>query len=241
MTATEGIPDLVRSALLSEPRVGHDFTLSDVSFTPDGALIVSGEVSSVAAKKLALERIGALPGVDLILDRLRVRPATPMGDAEVRAHLRDAFGQEPSLAGLAISERRGDSEITVSAPDQPSGALDYEVEDGVVTLNGDVPGLATKRLAGVLAWWIPGTRDVVNGIGVPESEVDSPISIESGVRIALERDPFIDASQIRVGVRHRTVRLTGAISGQAQRTMAEKDAWYVFGVDDVINQIEIGP
>jgi len=35
--------------------------------------------------------------------------------------------------------------------------IDIGVEDGVVTLDGDVP---------VLAWWAPGSRDVVKGLGV---------------------------------------------------------------------------
>lgn len=39
-----------------------------------------------------------------------------------------------------------------------------EVKKGIVTLNGEVPSLTHKRLAGVLAWWVPGTRDVVNGL-----------------------------------------------------------------------------
>jgi osmotically-inducible protein OsmY len=61
------------------------------------------------------------------------------------------------------------------------------------------------------------------------------------VRIALEKDPFVDASQIRVGVRARTVRLTGLVRSRTARDVAEWDAWYVFGVDDVINEIAVGP
>ena len=60
------------------------------------------------------------------------------------------------------------------------------------------------------------------------------------MRIALEKDPFVDAEQVRVGVRHRTVRLTGVLPREA-RDAAEWDAWYVFGVDDVINEIEARP
>jgi len=58
------------------------------------------------------------------------------------------------------------------------------------------------------------------------------------VRIALDKDPFVDAEQVRVGVRNRTVRLTGALPREA-RDAAEWDAWYVFGIDDVINDIDI--
>src|SRR5512132_47851 len=69
------------------------------------------------------------------------------------------------------------------------GQIDIEVEHGVVTLNGSLPSLAAKRLAGVLAWWVPGVRDVVNGIAVDPPEEDAPIQIEEAVRIALDKDP----------------------------------------------------
>jgi len=120
------------------------------------------------------------------------------------------------------------------------GEIDIEVEHGVVSLNGSLPSLAAKRLAGVLAWWMPGVRDVVNGITVDPLEEDAPIQIEEAVRIALDKDALFDASQIRVGVRGRTVRLTGWVPTAAVRYAAEWDAWYVFGMDDVINEIETG-
>ncbi|HSM40404.1 MAG TPA: BON domain-containing protein [Afifellaceae bacterium] len=227
----------VRSALLSENRIDM-FELSNVSFTDDHALIVEGIVASVKAKKLALERIGALPDVDLIIDRLRVRPAEAMSDSGIRAHLRGAYLQEPSFAGLAITQ---EADRAVSAPPEPGGTLDYSVADGIVTLNGSVPGLASKRLAGLLAWWVPGSRDVINGLSVAGDEEDSPQAVEEAVRIALEKDPFIDAGQIRVGARHHVVRLTGIVATDVQKDMAENDAWATFGVDDVINEIAVGP
>jgi osmotically-inducible protein OsmY len=88
---------------------------------------------------------------------------------------------------------------------------------------------------------VPGSCDVINGIAVEPPEEDGPIQIEEGVRIALEKDPFVDASEIRVGVRLRTVRLTGSVHSSEARDAAEWDAWYVFGVDDVINEIEVAP
>ncbi len=60
------------------------------------------------------------------------------------------------------------------------------------------------------------------------------------MRLALQMNPFVNASQIRVGVRHRVMRLTGLFSSPAERDMAERDAWYVFGVDHVINEIAVG-
>jgi osmotically-inducible protein OsmY len=82
---------------------------------------------------------------------------------------------------------------------------------------------------------------VINGIVVEPPEEDAPIRIEEAVRIALDKDPFLDASQIRVGVRGRIVRLTGLTHTAAARQAAEADAWYIFGVDEVINKIAVRP
>jgi osmotically-inducible protein OsmY len=60
------------------------------------------------------------------------------------------------------------------------------------------------------------------------------------VRNALERDPFVEASQIRVAVSGRVVTLTGLVPTETECRRAEDDAWCIFGVDDVINKIKVG-
>jgi len=230
----------VRSALSSALPMEPDFTPEHIECDDEGVLILKGEVQSVKAKKLALEAVAALPEVSGIVDRLRVTPASPMGDAEIRAHLRDAFAQEPGFAALEIAERGGNTlTLFKGAPTGPLGRIEIEVDNGVVILNGRVPGLDSKRLAGVLAWWVPGTRDVINGLVEPLGD-DTPGMLQEAVRIVLDKDPFVNAPQIRVGAKGRVVRLTGLVSSDAERAMAERDAWYVFGVDDVINEIEVG-
>jgi len=242
MSDRSKILDRVRQSLQSEPRLAQGFQPGRLDIDSDGTLLIEGEVPSVAAKKLALERVAALPEVSGLLDRLRVTPASPMQDAEIRAHLRDAFAQEPSFTALEISELRADELVAVrGVPAGASGRIDIEVDEGVVTLNGRVPGLNSKRLAGVLAWWVPGSRDVINGLAVEPPEADSPDLIAEAVRIVLDKDPFVDANQIRAGVRHRIVRLTGLVPTESERDMAENDAWYLFGVDSVVNEIEVRP
>jgi osmotically-inducible protein OsmY len=59
------------------------------------------------------------------------------------------------------------------------------------------------------------------------------------VRIALEKNPFVDASQINVSTRNSVVKLAGLVRNQTEKQLAEYDAWYVFGVDRVINQITV--
>ncbi|MDH3770238.1 MAG: BON domain-containing protein, partial [Nitrospirota bacterium] len=183
----------------------------------------------------------ALPEVSGILDRLRVRPAQPMGDREIRNHVRDALLQDPAFGEFALRERTGSGCSVIRMPVQVRGEIEIDVQDGVVTLNGRVPGLDDKRLVGVLAWWVPGSRDVINGIAVDPPEEDSDDAIAEATRLALEKDPFVNAGQIRVGVRRAVVTLIGSVTNEYERDMAEFDAWYVFGVDHAINDIGVLP
>jgi osmotically-inducible protein OsmY len=230
----------VHTALTSEPRL--ELRKNPIAIAYDGeALTLEGEAPSVAAKKLALEQAAAVPEVTGIVDRLHVKPAQRMGDGEIRDLMRNALLQEPALSECAIYEIvKGERETVRETPASIRGAIELEVRDGIITLNGAVGGLDEKRLAGVLAWWIPGTRDVVNGLAVEPDEEDSFDLIAEAVRLTLEKDAWVDASQLRVGVRGRTVTLGGILPSDAQRDMAERDTWYIFGVDKVVNNIEVG-
>lgn len=116
----------IRAALRSEPQLGASFTPAKMDIDGEGTLTIEGEVPSVAAKKLALERIAALPEVSGVLDRLRVTPAAPMANAEIRAHLREAFVQEPSFVALEIAEVRGESiEAVRGVPDNLRGPASH--------------------------------------------------------------------------------------------------------------------
>ncbi|PWE18518.1 transporter [Marinicauda salina] len=238
--AADSVLEAVGEALAAEARLDRARETIALERDDSGALIMTAELNSVAEKRLALERAAAVAGVASIVDRLRIKPATPMEDKAIREHVCRALDADDGFWNLALVETvEKEDRVFRDAAGEPAGRVAVEVDDGVVILNGAVPSLQHKRLAGVLAWWTPGSRDVVNGIEVEPAEEDGPDRIEEAVRIALDRDPFVDASEVRVGVRGATVRLTGAAADAEQRHMAECDAWYVFGVDDVINAIEL--
>jgi osmotically-inducible protein OsmY len=164
-----------------------------------------------------------------------------MGDEAIRNAVRDALLADTAFAEIALFEHDAGRLVAVQQPSVHgrTGEIRIRVEDGVVTLEGEVPGLGLKRLAGVLAWWVPGSRDVVNGLGVAPPEADNDGEVADAVRIALEKDPFVDAGQIRVHARNWRVILEGLVRGEAEREMAEFDAWYVSGVDAVDNRIAV--
>lgn len=243
--ASKDVVSEIRTAFRREPRLGPHFELTRVSRERDGTILLEGAVKGVAQKKLALLlAAAAAPENAGLVDRIRVLPKMIRGDAELRTRIREVLAQDTDFADLDFREDILGGVRTVFAPvsgagGEARGRIDIEVEDGVVTLNGYVPTLVRKRLAGALAWRVDGVRDVINGLVVRPAEEDGPDQLEEAVRVVLERDGAFDAGQVKVGVRAGVVRLTGLLRTTAQREAAENDAWSVFGVDDVIDEIEV--
>jgi osmotically-inducible protein OsmY len=248
----------VRAALERDTRINlhHD----PVEIEYDGEVVtLSGEVADIAAKRLALEHAASLPEVAAVVDRLRVRPGERMGDGAIAAHIERSLLEDSSFAGFSLRTRVGakhgpkavPAAFSRIPPDPPSSEGDAEnglprppwieisVEDGVVTLDGDVPSLSHKRLAGVLAWWAPGSRDVVNGLGVEPDDQDTDEEILDALRIVLDKDPVVDATQISATCRDGVVTLEGLVENEAHRDLVEFDAWALFGVERVVNRIQV--
>ena len=232
----------IESALEHEPRINLHRSDIAIEFA-DGTVTLSGEVESLAAKRLALERAAALPEVSGIVDRLRVKPAEHMGDGEIASHIEHALASDSAFDNCAIMKTVGDTREVVRPrePERRECWIDIRVDDGVVTLDGVVPSLSHKRLAGAMAWWVPGSRDVINGLGVEPDEIDSDAEILDALELVLEKDPLLDSSQIRATCKNSVVTLRGFARNDTERDLAEFDAWAVFGVDDVVNELAAPP
>ncbi len=227
----------VRAVLEKDPRINlHRYPIAIAAQNDD--LILTGEVEGIAAKKLALVAASHTHGVGRIVDRLRVTPAEKMGDAEIRDHVCKVLFEEPALEHCIIEGFVGNQVATEKAAGELAGSIVVAVSDGTVTLNGKVPSLSHKRLAGVLAWWVPGTRDVVNGLEEVPAQEDNDDELTDGVHLALEKDPFVDATKIRVTTKEWVVTMDGLVPNETMKQMAERDAWYVLGVSEVINRIQ---
>lgn len=203
-----------------------DATHIDLVKTPidfgfeDGKLVMEGMVDRISTKRKALLIAMDVKGDDRIIDRLKVKPASHMGDAEIIRHLENALDGEYTLEGLPI-------DISVT-------------RDGIVHLDGTVNSLAQKRLAEVLAWWVPGSVDVVNNIEVTPQEKDSDDEIKDTVKLVFERDKLVKDGNVLVKVKGSIVTLTGLVKSTAAKEAAEDDVWCIFGVRDVVNKLEVG-
>jgi osmotically-inducible protein OsmY len=159
-----------------------------------------------------------------------------MGDAEIRDRVFKVLAEEPALQGSAVIGRAaGETPAALGS----GGWITVEVTDGTVVLNGEVHSLVHKRLAGVLAWWVPGVRDVINGLEEVPPEEDNDEELTEAVRLVLEKDPFVRAGEIRVSSKDWVITLEGLVPTETMKRIAERDAWYVLGVKSVINRIEV--
>ncbi|HJV65148.1 MAG TPA: BON domain-containing protein [Geomonas sp.] len=238
MIRAEEVIGTIQAAFEREPRVGVHNHQINIEFA-DGTVTLSGEVDGIAAKKLALELAAAPSPVSGIVDRLRVQPSERMEDGAIRDHVCDALLGEPAFDSYSIRALVKQEMEAVRMLDDSKRILEVEVADGVVTLNGTAESLSHKRLAGVLAWWVPGSRDVVNGIELSPPMEDNDDETRDLLRLVLEKDPMVNASQIRISCRKRVITLDGVVASRNSSEAAESDAWFVFGVDRVINNLEV--
>lgn len=241
MRNREAVIKLVQRALEHEPRIHiHRYPIK-VGFS-DSAVILEGEVGHPAAKKLALERAGAVEGIRGVIDRLRVAPAERKGDGAIRDSLCNLLMQESEFRNCALRIRvKGGVETLRDVATDWGSAIEIAVADGVIALEGHVLSLSHKRAAGVLAWWAPGCRDVLNSLEVKPPEEDNDSEIADAMRLVLEMDPLVHADQIHASCRDYVVTLEGSARTEAERHQAEFDAWCLFAVDGVVNRIEVRP
>lgn len=205
-----------------------------------GSLTLEGEVENIIAKKRAFEIASQENRVQGVIDRLTVAPSERRGDGAIRDSLVQELLEEPVLLHCTIrAHNKGSMEILRESTEAPGMVINVVVNEGVIQLNGAVPSLSHKRLAGVLAWWTPGCRDVINGMQVTPPETDNDDEIADALRLVLEKDPLIHADQIGIRVKNRIVTLTGLVGNKEEKKMAELDAWYLLGVNKVVNGIDI--
>lgn len=230
------------AAFEREPRINLHRWPVRIDLTDDGVVVLEGDVGSVAAKKLALELAGTMPSVRGVVDRMHVAPPEPKGDGAILDALTTLLLDARELKNCTLRViRKGETfSLQEAGGEDASGDLLVSVKDGVVTLDGWVISLSHKRMAGVLAWWTPGCCDVVNALEVQPPEQDNDDEVSDALSLVLEMDPLIpDPGQIRVHTRNYVVTLEGLVATQAEKDRAEQDAWCLFAVDNVINQLSV--
>ena len=240
MQSSEAVLTQARAALANLPYHGQQLHPTIHLRLSDGALILEGEVNDIGDKTRAAARMRKIDGVSCVIDHLRVaNGAAPAGDGELRNAVCERLLQAVDFRGCKICVRaKGRTETLREAVGEHIGWIEVGTADGCVTLRGQVISLSHMRLAGVLAWWSPGCQCVVNELEIAPAERDNDEEISEALRLVLEADPMVDADQIGIRTENRVVTLEGYASEHVRRR-AERDAWYVQGVEDVVNRIVV--
>lgn len=221
----------IRTALDRDPRLHLQPDEVDVTLEGD-AIVLDGSVADIAAKRLVPRIVAEAANGAGVLDRLRIRQDEAHDDGEIAHAVERLLAEEPVFSRFHVLHGQ------ISNRDPASEQILWvNVTDGVVLLTGTVESLSHRRIAEVLAWWAPGTCDVDNRLYVSPAERDSDDEITDVVRLALEKDPWLDAGHIGIRTRDRVVTLTGYLPGEEQKRMAGNNAWYVAGVHGVENHI----
>jgi osmotically-inducible protein OsmY len=241
MNPREAITRQVHALLERETRINlhrHPVEIHNA----DGVVVLEGELADVAAKKIALELAASVKGVDGVIDRLRVTPSERRGDGAVRDSLARMLFEQREFSNCSLRwHANGRTETARLVEADSAGEIEISVTDGVIVLEGQVISQSHKRFAGVLAWWTPGRRDVVNSLAVKPEYEDRDDEVTEALELVLEADPMLnlDACRITMSCKDRTVILEGAVPTEQQKQRAELDAWSLFGVERVINRLQV--
>jgi osmotically-inducible protein OsmY len=239
MNPREAITKQIHGLLEHERRINlHKFPIRISN--ADGVAVLEGEVGDIAAKKLALELAGSVPQVRGVVDRLRVAPGERRGDGAIRDSLARRFLEQAEFRNCTLRSYTNErTELLREANADSVGDIQIAVTDGIIVLEGHVQSQPRRLFAGVLAWWTPGRRDVVNALEVKPGYEERDDEVTEALGLVLEADPAIDAAQIRPRCERWVVTLEGNVPTEEQKRRAEMDAWYLSGVDRVINNLQV--
>ncbi|MHA4844119.1 BON domain-containing protein [Flavitalea antarctica] len=119
----------------------------------------------------------------------------------------------------------------------PKDKIKIKVENGWVTLEGDVEWEYQKNAALRAVEKLEGVAGVTNSIRVTPKA--APGEIKQKIKSAFLRNASLDSDTVTVSVDGSTVRLSGKVRSFAEKKEAERQAWLAPGVTKVVNEIEI--
>lgn len=155
-----------------------------------------------------------------------------------------AVGLAPGLARAAEHKPLADAEIQSriehDLSDKAISGASVSVEDGIVTLAGQVTSAWDRRQADRVAARTADVQDVVDRMTIARAESDKDVSDEVSRRIR-NSIFFTVFDDVNVGVKDGKVRLEGRVTAENKSEEFADEAARVFGVQGVDNQIEVLP
>lgn len=229
----------IHATLVHDTRI--NLHASQLELTAHGQTIVlEGTMEDIISKRIAANTAMQLAGENHVEDRLRIR-TSPISSRALRDKIEKAFDHETIFrdCDIVMSAEGSNKQLRSKGVQPGQGAIEITIEDGVVTLTGQVISPSHRRLAEVMLWWIDGVQRVDNLLDIVPPRQDNDEELSEVVRLVLEKDTFVDHSQIGSSVNAGVVELTGQVVNEGQRTTVLRDVWAIPGVRDVHNHIGI--
>lgn len=184
----------------------------------DGVVTLGGHVATYAEKLAAEKAVSRVKGVTAIVEQIEVE----LGAA-------DRHSDEALAARIA---QVLDWDITL-----PSGRIRATVQNGRVTLSGDVDWQYQKVAAFEDVHRLSGVAGVSNFIEVrPQVEASR---VRERIVDSIRRSAELDAQQISIQASGGKVVLSGSVHSWRERSLAEQAAWSAPGVTEVRDEITI--
>ena len=193
----------------------------------DGVVALTGTVSEESHKSLAQETLAGLPGVESVDNRLEIKGERP-------AESSDAWLRMKVKTILFLHRSLSDSKTEVN------------VNDGIVTLQGEATSQAQKELTTEYAKDVEGVKDVKNEMTVTKKRKAQTVgqkiddaSITAQVKMTLLYHRSTSALNTKVETKRGVVTLYGKAGNAAELDLATKLANDVAGVKGVRNLMTI--
>jgi osmotically-inducible protein OsmY len=185
----------------------------------DGIVTLSGHVRSYEEKfnaEKAAQRVAGVKGIVVEL-KVTLPEAAERSDAEI--------------ARRAVSAL----EWSISVP---RDAVRVRVENGWVTLTGEVDWAYARDAAAACVRTLIGIKGILNHIEVRPQAAEK--NVKSKIEAALQRRAHADLKGISVEVRDGTVILSGRVDSLMERLTMENAAWGAAGVRNVVDNLTVG-
>jgi len=195
----------------------------------DGVVELNAVVGS-AAEKQRIRETAWVSGVRrLDTDGIRVRPwakedmhrasrRMSLTDKEIKEAVRDALSQDPRVHMFNVK---------------------VAVDDGQVTLQGQVDNLKASRAAMQTARNTWSVTNVINRLDVRPTASILDADIQQRVKHALQRDPYVAAGEVRTTVSSGVVKLTGTVDTVFEKAHIDDVVSRVDGVKFVDNSLQV--
>lgn len=203
----------VQNALKWEPSL-HTAEIGVVA--QDGVITLNGTVDGYFQKTEAEDAAKNVAGVKAIVEKIEVRYAKGVtkSDSQIANEV---------LKWLATSW---------SVPEE---RIKVKVENGWVTLEGELPWNYQKETAKNAANYLAGVKGVTNNI-IIKSEMHDGLE-QKNIEEALGRNWAFNSEKVNVEVNGTNISLTGTVSSLYQKEEAGRLAWKTPGIWSVDNNI----